>query len=89
MNVSWSDWHVEDNLRTPEARAAYLVAATEEGTPDAIPDALADVFRSMGKEHEAIACDGLATYLRTVGHTVAKPKRRINSVRRSRVAVHA
>lgn len=88
MNVSWSDWHVEDNLKTPEARAAYLVAATEEGTPDAIPDALADVFRSMGKEREAIACDGLASYLRTVGHAV-KPLRRIGTARRSRAAVHA
>ena len=89
MNVSWSDWHVEDNLKTPEARAAYLVAATEEGTPDAIPDALADVFRSMGKEREAVACDGLATYLRTVGRTAAKPMRRVNTVRRSHVAVNA
>ncbi len=88
MKVIWSDWHVEDNLKTPEARAAYLVAATEEGTPDAIPDALADVFRSMGKEREAIACDGLATYLRAVG-TSEKPMRRANAVRRSRVPVPA
>lgn len=67
MNVSFSDWKVEDHLKTAEERAAYIRAAEEEGTPDALPDAFADVFRAMGKPTEAAACEGLAAYLRTVG----------------------
>lgn len=57
----------EDNLKTAEARAAYIFATAKDGTPDALPDAFANVFRSIGKTKEAMACEGLAAYLRTVG----------------------
>lgn len=64
MNVTISDWKVEDHLKTAAARTAYIRAAAEEGTPDALPDAFADVFRSMGRTAEAALCESLAAYLR-------------------------
>lgn len=75
-----SDWNIQDYLKTAEDRAAYIFATVEEvGTPDALPDAFADVFRSIGKPVEATACEGLAAYLRTVGASQrtrgAKPKK--------------
>ncbi len=72
MKVSFSDWRIEDKLQTPEARSAYIQAAAEEGTPDALPDAFADVFRVLGRETEASVCAGLATYLRTIGQPSRK-----------------
>ena len=79
MNVSFSDWRIEDKLQTPEARSAYIQAAAEENTPDALPDAFADVFRVLGHDREASACAGLAAYLRTV-----KPSAGARAVRRTR-----
>lgn len=67
MDVSFSNWKVEDHLKTPEACVAYIHAAAEEGTPDAVPDAFGDVFRALGMPSVAAYCDGLAAYLRTVG----------------------
>ena len=77
MKVSFTDWKIDDQLQTPKDRDAYIRAAGEEGASDALPDAFADVFRAMGKPVEAAACDGLATYLRTIGTT-----RRIGEARR-------
>lgn len=75
MKVELTDWKVEDHLKTKDDYAAYIAAAAEEGTPDAIPDAFADVFRAMGKPVEAAACDGLAAYLRaTASAAVSAPK---------------
>ena len=65
MKVTFSEWKVEDHLKTAEDRAAYVEAAAEEGTPDAMPDAFADVFRSLGNDAAATACAGIAAYLRT------------------------
>jgi DNA-binding phage protein len=79
MKVTIRDWKVDDYLKTPEERAAYIQAAAEEGTPDAIPDAFADVFRAMGLEDVAKLCEGLATYLRAVpslGKPTTKTARR-------------
>lgn len=75
MKVTFTEWKIEDYLKTPEERMAYLEAVMEEGTPDAIPDAFADIFRSLGMKKEAIACDGLAEYLRTTSKT-ASPRRK-------------
>ena len=74
MKVTFSEWKVEDHLKTAEDRAAYVEAAAEEGTPDAMPDAFADVFRSLGNNAAATACAGIAAYLRTtsVGKGVRK-----------------
>ena len=75
MKQSFSEWKVEDHLKTPEERAAYIDAAAEEGTPDAIPDAFADVFRALGKHNEATVCESLAAYLRSVGDSAAGTSR--------------
>ena len=83
MKVTFSDWRIEDKLQTPEARSAYIQAAAEEGTPDALPDAFADVFRVLGRETEASVCAGLATYLRTI----EQPSRKA-VVKRSRPTHH-
>lgn len=72
MNIELIDWNVEDHLKTPEDRAAYINAAIEEGTADALPDAFADVFRSIGKFTEAAICDGIAATLRAA-NTGATP----------------
>lgn len=75
MKVELTDWNVEDHLTTAEDRAAYIQAAAEEGTPDAIPDAFGDVFRSLGMSAEAAICDGLAGYLRaTAGAAIPAPQ---------------
>ena len=73
MNVTITDWKVEDHLKTEAARAAYIRAAAEEGTPDALPDAFADVFRSMGRTAEAALCESLAAYLRGTAATARRP----------------
>ena len=66
MKVKLTDWNIEDYLKTPEERMAYIETAAEEGTPDAIPDAFADVFRSLRMNAEAAACEGLANYIRAM-----------------------
>ena len=75
MKVTFSEWKVEDHLKTAEDRAAYVEAAAEEGTPDAMPDAFADVFRSLGNDAAATACAGIAAYLRTTSTCKSVRKR--------------
>ena len=85
MNVTFTDWNIADHLKTPEDRAAYIEAAAQEGTPDAIPDAFGDVFRALGRDVEAAACDSLAAYLRSVRQATPKKSRRKACVTPSRV----
>lgn len=73
MNVTFSDWKVEDHLKTTEERLAYVRAAAEEGSLSSVFDAFADVFRSMGKPVEAMACDGLAASLSA--HGASRPRK--------------
>lgn len=73
MDVTFSDWRVEDHLKTMKARKAYIRAAAEEGSLASVFDAFADVFRSMGKPVEAMACDGLAASLSARG--AVRPRR--------------
>ena len=75
MKTELTKWDVQDYLKTPEDRVAYIAAAAEEGTPDAIPDAFADVFRSMGMPAAGAVCDGLAVYLRAMTKAPTKLKR--------------
>ena len=82
MKVTFSEWKVEKHLRTPEDRAAYINAAAEEGTPDALPDAFSDVFRSLGKTAEATACAGLAQYLRATACKASKTARTSRKTKR-------
>ena len=70
-------WNIQDCLKTAEDRATYIFATAEGAkTPDALPHAFADVFRSIGKPAEAAACEGLAAYLRTVGGASRRTARR-------------
>ena len=49
MKVKLTDWKVDDYLKTPEERAAYIEAAVEENDPAFLAQALADVARAAGK----------------------------------------
>jgi len=55
MNVpiETTKWDVQDYLKTPEERLAYLEAAFEEGDPKLVSIALGDVARSMGMTNVA------------------------------------
>jgi probable addiction module antidote protein len=46
--IETTKWDVQDYLKTPEERVAYLEAAFEDGDPKLISIALGDVARSMG-----------------------------------------
>lgn len=48
MTLETTKWDVQDYLKTPEERAAYLEAAFEEGDPAFITHALNDVARAIG-----------------------------------------
>ncbi|MCJ9671365.1 putative addiction module antidote protein [Neorhizobium sp. BETTINA12A] len=48
MPIETTKWDVQDYLKTPEERVAYLEAAFEDGDPKLISIALGDVARSMG-----------------------------------------
>ena len=76
--VTFSNWDVKDHLKTPAEIDAYIRAAAEEGTPDALPDAFSDVFKAQGRDNEALICAGLAEYLRstTAKKTKAGSRRR-------------
>ena len=46
-------WTIDDNLQTPEAQAAYLDAAFEDGHPQIIAAAIGDVARVRGMSRVA------------------------------------
>jgi probable addiction module antidote protein len=48
MAIETTKFDVQDHLRTPEQRAAYLEAAFEDGDPALITHALGDVARAVG-----------------------------------------
>lgn len=48
MPIETTKWDVQDYLKTPEERVAYLEAAFEDGDPRLISVALGDIARSMG-----------------------------------------
>jgi len=43
MKTKLYDWKLEDNLKTPEQRAAYIEAAIEENDPEFLTVALGEV----------------------------------------------
>ncbi len=53
MPIETTKWDVQDYLKTPEERLAYLEAAFEEGDPKLVSIALGDVARSMGMTNVA------------------------------------
>ncbi len=48
MKTKLYDWNVEDALKTPEERAAYIEAAIEENDPEFLSIAIGDVARAEG-----------------------------------------
>lgn len=48
MPVETTKFDIQDHLKTPERRAAYLEAAFEDGDPTLITNALGDVARAIG-----------------------------------------
>lgn len=61
-------WNAIDHLDTPEAIAAYLRAAMEDGDPRLIDAALADIARALG------VGDGLAHSLNDLVNHGAGPR---------------
>lgn len=53
MPLSTTKFDVQDHLKTPEDRAAYLEAAFEDGDPILIAHALGDVARAAGMTNVA------------------------------------
>ncbi len=53
MPIETTKWDVQDYLKTPEERLAYLEAAFEDGDPKLVSIALGDVARSMGMTNVA------------------------------------
>ena len=53
MKTKVYDWNLADNLKTPEARAAYIEAAMEENDPDFLTVALGEVARVEGMSNVA------------------------------------
>lgn len=48
MALETTKFDIQDHLRTPEDRAAYLDAAFEDGDPALIANALGDIARAIG-----------------------------------------
>lgn len=53
MALETTKFDVQDHLKTPEDRAAYLDAAFEDGDPALIAHALGDVARAQGMSNVA------------------------------------
>ncbi len=53
MALETTRFDIQDHLKTPEARAAYLEAAFEEGDATFITHALNDVARAIGMTNVA------------------------------------
>ena len=48
MPIETTKFDIQDHLKTPKQRAAYLEAAFEDGDPALITNALGDVARAIG-----------------------------------------
>ena len=48
MKTKLYKWKIEDSLKTPEDRAAYIEAAMEENDPEFMAIALGDVAKAEG-----------------------------------------
>lgn len=53
MPLETTKWDVQEFLKTPEERVAYLEAAFEDGDSRLIAIALGDIARSLGMTHVA------------------------------------
>ena len=67
MKIKLYDWKPEDDLRTPEAQAEFIVAALEENDPAFLAQSLAVVARAKGKAKIGAVMDGIASVLSATG----------------------
>ncbi len=61
MKTKLYDWNIEDYLRTPEERAAYIEAAVEENDLAFLAQALADVAKATKNRRGAAVMSALVT----------------------------
>lgn len=85
MNVTFSEWRIEDELKTTEDRAYYLEAAMEEAIkendPSILATALGDVAKSLKGKSITAFFNGVSTGLaasaptpRIVRHKASKSR---------------
>jgi probable addiction module antidote protein len=71
MPLETTKFDVQDHLKSPEDRAAYLEAAFEDGDPSVIANALGDVARAVGisslSRETGISREGLRKALSETG----------------------
>lgn len=71
MPIETTKFDIQDHLKTPKQRAAYLEAAFEDGDPALITNALGDVARAIGMgdvaKEAGITREGLYKALSTKG----------------------
>ena len=74
MPLETTKFDVQDHLKSPEDRAAYLEAAFEDGDPSVIANALGDVARAVGisslSRETGISREGLRKALSETGVSV-------------------
>lgn len=74
MNIELEDWDIQDHLKTPAARQAYLEAALEDAGDDPafIAKALGDIAKSYGMaklaEETGLTREGLYKALNKKGN---------------------
>ena len=76
METKLYDWHPEDDLKTPEAQAEFIVAALEENDPTFLAQSLAVVARAKGKAKIGAVMDGIASVLSATGTAPRTARRR-------------
>ena len=76
MEIKLYDWKPEDDLKTPEAQAEFIVAALEENDPAFLAQSLAVVARAKGKAKMGAVMDGIAAVLSATGTAPSMTRRR-------------
>lgn len=87
MKEKLYDWKIDDYLKTPEERAAYIEAAVEENDLAFLAQALADVARATENPRGAAVMEALATCIGAAaqipGLGAARPPRGTNPRRKA------
>ena len=84
MKAKLTPWKPEDNLKTRDAQAEFLLAALEENDPAFLADSLAVVARANGAETLAIIWDGFAAALKAFPPASKAERRRTKAAARSK-----
>ena len=87
MREKLYDWKIDDYLKTPEERAAYIEAAVEENDLEFLAQALADVAKAAGNPRGAAIMAALATCIGAAvqmhGSGAARPPREAKPKRKA------